>query len=66
MELSLKEVFETEDVPQVFLAFVEAKAVHDVHYKKINNGYQKGTPEFDAYQNKVNELTEKTQWKTSK
>lgn len=50
------------EVHDVFLAFVEARAVSDFHYKTIQNHYPDNSPEFTTYKNKINELTEKNQW----
>ena len=59
---SLKEklnIPEDDDVPYVFLAFIEARAVHDFHHGCIDNGYQAGTPEHEAYSKKIIEMRRK-------
>jgi len=48
-----------EDVPDVFLAFVEARAVHDFHHCRVDNRYQDGTRESAAYAAKIADLTAK-------
>ena len=43
-------------VEELFLAVVEARAVSDFHCNKIHNGFEKGTPEYDAYAYQINKL----------
>ena len=46
--------------PEVFLAFIEARAVYDFSNNKINiHGYPEGTIEHSVYLNKIGELIEK-------
>lgn len=43
-------------VEELFLAVVEARAVSDFHCNKVHNGFEKGTPEHDAYAYQINKL----------
>ena len=43
-------------VEGLFLAVVEARAVSDFHCNKVHNGFEKGTPEHDAYARQINKL----------
>ena len=54
----LEEVLQTTEVPDMFLAFIEARAIHDYHYNQVNNGYQQGTREHSTYNSKIKELME--------
>ena len=56
---SFEEVLQTSEIPDLFYKFIEAKAVHDFHYDKVNNGYLEGTREHKTYAYKINELMEK-------
>ena len=40
----------------VFAAFIESRAVYDFHHNQVKNGYPKGTPEYNVYDNKINKL----------
>ena len=60
MEDFLDKKLKAELDPQIFLAFVEAKAVSDFHYKNVHNGYPKDSLEFETYKKTIDELTEAT------
>ena len=44
------------DANEIYKKFVEAKAEHDFHHSKINNGYKEGSEGFMFYANKINHL----------
>lgn len=56
--VDLREKYEVDELPDVFQAFVEAKAVHDFHYDKVKNKYPINTPEYVTYRDKIASLEE--------
>ena len=53
---TLNELKEGENELGVFEAFIESRAVYDFHHNQVKNGYPKGTPEYNVYDNKIIEL----------
>ena len=51
--------FDKPEMTSVFMAFVEAKAVHDFHYGNAYNSYPEGSIESDLYESKLSELRNK-------
>ena len=56
--MDLRKELDTDELPDVFQAFVEAKAVHDFHYDKIENNYARNTQEYVTYRDKIASLEE--------
>lgn len=54
-----QETSSTSEMTNVFIAFVEAKAVHDFHYGSAYDSYPEGSEESAIYQSKLAELANK-------
>ena len=52
----LNDIKEGETEMGVFEEYIAARAAYDFHHNQINNGYPKGTPEYNVYASKINEL----------